>query len=206
MERDEAVAQIREIQRVMERTTLCTLLPGAPAIIGGCLALIGCAASRAWLGSFDFQSVLELPLSERRWFCGMWAAIAVVAIVQNLALMKQAAKRQGVSPMPRPARFAALSLTPSILVALVLTIKLLMDEQVRYVAPVWMMCYGAAVYAAGMFSVRLPRLLGLGFVVAGAIGLLLLPEHGIILTGLSFGLLHIVFGVLVIQRARRSGQ
>ena len=31
------------------------------------------------------------------------------------------------------------------------------------IAPVWMMCYGTGVYAAGLFSVRLPRLLGLAF-------------------------------------------
>ena len=30
---------------------------------------------------------------------------------------------------------------------------------VRYIAPIWMMCYGTGVYAAGLFSVRLPRLL-----------------------------------------------
>ena len=73
--------------------------------------------------------------------------------------------------MARPARFAAFSLSPSVIVAMVLTLKLLLDGHIRYIAPIWMMCYGTGVYAAGLFSLRLPRLLGLAFITTGAVGL-----------------------------------
>ena len=110
----------------------------------------------------------------------------------------------GLKPMARPGRFAALSLTPSVLVAVILTAHFLMYGQMRYVAPVCAMCYGTGIYTAGLFSVRLPRLLGLAFIVMGEVGLFLIPEYGVVLTALTFGMLHIVFGIIVLRRAREE--
>jgi hypothetical protein len=110
--------------------------------------------------------------------------------------------------MARPARFAALSLSPSLLIAAVYTLKVLTDPepQVGSVAPMWMMCYGTGVYAAGLFSVRLPRMLGLAFIVTGAAGLLWFSPYGLALAALSFGLLHVLFGIAVAARTRRNGE
>jgi hypothetical protein len=92
-------------------------------------------------------------------------------------------------------------LSPSVLVAAVLTWKLAVDGQMRMIVPVWMMCYGTGIYAAGLFSVRLPRLLGLTFIVLGAVGLLFFAEYGLVLAAVSFGLLHVLFGVVIRNRS-----
>jgi len=65
---------------------------------------------------------------------------------------------------------------------------------------VWMMCYGTGVYCAGLFSVRAPRVLGAAFVLTGAIALLGLPDFDILLTALSFGVYHIVFGLVIVRK------
>jgi hypothetical protein len=93
-----------------------------------------------------------------------------------------------------------------VIVAVVITAKLLIDHRIEYVAPVWMMCYGTGLYAAGLFSVRLPRALGLAFIATGALALLALPEFGILLTGISFGLYHVAFGVAVLRRSSGTGR
>lgn len=206
MEHDEALARMREIQRIMERTTLYTLLPGTPAVIGGILALIGCAISYAMIHSLDFARAFSLPLQAQIGFCIMWTVIGVAAVAQEIALTARAAQRQGIPPMGRPWRFAGLSLTPSVFVAVVLTIKLLMDGDIQYIVPVWMMCYGTGVYAAGLFSLRMPRLLGLAFIAMGTVGLLVFPQYGLLLAALSFGLLHIIFGLVVINKAGRGNR
>ena len=203
MERDEALTRMQQIQQIMERTTLYTLLPGAPAIIGGALALAGCAVSWATLGSFDFRGMAEAPQA-RLWLCVMWAGIGIIAVVQHVVLTALAGRRQGLAVMARPGQLVSLALTPSVFVALVLTAKLLASGDLEYLAPVWMMCYGTGVYAAGLFSLRLPRLLGLAFVLMGAVGLWVCPQHGVLLTALSFGLLHVAFGLVVIHRTRQG--
>jgi hypothetical protein len=209
MDQAEAEARMREVQRIMERTTLYTLLPGMAAVLGGLLVLVGCAVSYAMIRSLDFKALVYRPLEEQWAFCIMWTVIGAAGFALEVVLTARAAKRQGISPTARPARFAAFSLTPGILTAMVLTVKLLMDslrtaELIQYVVPSWMMCYGAGVYTAGLFSIRLPRLLGMAFILAGAVALLCFPQYGVVSAALSFGLFHIVFGLIVVSRSRRS--
>ena len=207
MNRDEAQARMQEIQRIMERATLYTLLPGTAAIIGGILVLIGCAVSYAMFRSLDFADVLRMPWSTQIAFCWMWFAIGAVGVVQEVVLTTLAAKREGVSPTARPARFCAFSLTPSVVVAAVLTLKFLLaatPDSVRYIVPTWMMLYGTGVYTAGLFSIRPPRILGLLFIAVGALALMLYPDYGVATAALSFGLLHIVFGLYVISKQRQD--
>jgi hypothetical protein len=206
MEREDAQARIREVQRIMERAALHTLLPGAPALIGGALALAGCAVSLVILRSADFARAAALPAGCQVGLWVMWALIGAAALGQEIVLTARAAARRGLSFAERPARLAAYSLTPSVLVAAVLTFRLLADGHLQYLAPVWMMCYGTGVYAAGLFSLRLPRLLGLGFIVLGAAGLLCFPAFGVILVALSFGLLHVAFGLIVIRKSREDSE
>jgi len=227
MEPDDALSRMREIQRIMERTTLCTLLPGSPSIIGGALAVVGCIVNFAVLGSLDFAQNAALPPRQQVALVAMWVGIAGVAVIQAIVLMARLARRLGFDPLARPMRLALLSLTPTLVVAAVVTVKLLLDVDyltvvraairgealaftwqpgrgLEYIVPVWMMCYGLGIYSAGLFSVRAPRVLAWAFVFAGALGLLFLADCGLLLIALSFGLFHIVFGLVVIFKLQRG--
>jgi len=211
MRRDEALERLGEIQRIAERTTLYTLLPGYAAIVGGMLIFIGCGVSYGMIRSVDFAQLMEFSTGHRSVFVGIWVVIGAVAILQELIFANRDAKRQGIALFGRPGKLSAYSLTPNIIIAIVLSIQLLNDangenagQSVRYIAPIWMMCYGTGVYAAGLFSVRLPRLLGMGFIFMGAIGLLFFARYGLLLVALSFGLMHIVFGMAVLRKIKRN--
>jgi hypothetical protein len=165
------------------------------------------------LRSLDFGALRFTEGHIRAAFYILWILIATGAVAQDVLLTAHMAARQGISPSARPGRFAALSLTPSVVVAIVLTLKLVLDsmdkggadgQPLRYVAPIWMMCYGAGVYSAGLFSVRLPRLLGLAFIFLGVLGVFFFEAYGVILVALSFGLMHIVFGIIVLRRSSGS--
>jgi len=205
MDHDEAQLRMQEIQRIMERATLWTLLPGTSAIIGGLLVLAGCAASYAMFRSIDFADMLGMSLSAQVGFCVMWFMIGVIGLLAEAVLTARAAKRQGFSPTIRSAKLVTFSMTPSVVVAMVLTVKFLIPveprpEEIRYIVPVWMMLYGTGVYTAGLFSIRAPRVLGLVFIATGAVALLAFPQYGVVTAALSFGLLHIVFGLYILRR------
>ena len=209
MEIDEARNRMQEIQRIMERTTLFTELPGMAAVIGGILVLIGCIASYGMFRSLDFADFLTMPLGNQGIFCVMWFLIAVAGVLLEVVLTARRAKRMNLSPTARSARVAAFSLTPSIVVAMVLTVKFLIPvtpraEEVRYIVPVWMMLYGTGVYTAGLFSIRAPRILGLTFCGWGIVALLAFPEYGVVSAAVSFGLLHILFGLYILRKQRQE--
>lgn len=204
MDRVEAESRVREVQRIMERTTLYTLLPGWPAVIGGILALFGCAVTWALLKSLDFRDASAISREAQLGMWGMWTAIGIAGVALEIFWTRAATTRLGINPLARPARFAALALSPSVIVALVLTVRILQTGDYYWLAPVWTMCYGTGLYAAGLFSVRLPRLLGIAFIAAGAAGLLFFPQWGVALVALTFGAMHVAFGVVVIYRSRKA--
>jgi len=210
MDRDEARARMEEIQRIMERATLWTLLPGTAAVVGGVLVLAGCAASYAMFRSVDFAGMLDMTLGGQIAFCVMWFAIGVAGVVVEVVSTARAAKKRGMSPTVRSARVAAFSMTPSVVVAMVLTVKFLIrlpeprPEEIQYIVPVWMMLYGTGVYTAGLFSIRPPRVIGLAFIALGVVALLGFPEYGVVSAALSFGLLHVVFGLYILRKQRQD--
>ena len=122
MDVDEAQARMQEIQRIMERATLFTLLPGMAAVIGGVLVLAGCAVSYAMFRSLDFAGILHLSFASQAAFCAMWFVIGVIGVLLEVILTTRAAARQQLVPANRPMRVAAFSLTPSVVVAMVLII------------------------------------------------------------------------------------
>jgi hypothetical protein len=209
MNRDEARARMQEIQRIMERATLWTLLPGTAAVVGGALVLAGCAVSYAMIGSLDFAAMLNMSLDGQITFCVMWFAIGVIGVLLELVLTARAAKKQEIAPSVRSARVAAFSMTPSVVVAMVLTVKFLTPvqprpEEVQYIVPIWMMLYGTGVYTAGLFSIRPPRVLGLAFIAMGVVALLRFQDYGVVSAALSFGLLHIIFGLYIVRKQRQD--
>jgi hypothetical protein len=209
MDVDEARSRMLEIQRIMERATLCTLLPGTAAIIGGLLVLAGCAASYAMFRSLDFGDIVHLPFNMQVIFCFMWFGIGAISLVIEVIFMQRAAKKQNLVPSDRPMRVAAFSLTPCVVVAMVLTIKFLIPaepkvQEIQYIVPVWMMLYGTGVYTAGLFSIRPPRVLGILFLMLGVIALLAFPQYGVVSAAVSFGLLHIAFGGYILARQRQE--
>jgi hypothetical protein len=228
MDAHEAQARMREIQRIMERATLFTLLPGSAAVIGGLMVLAGCAVSYAMLRSLDFARLNDISTTWQVVFCVMWFMIGVIGVWLEVALTSRAAARQQLVPPDRPMRVAAFSLTPCVVVAAVLTLKFLLPvnptvwqmiwnwdfnvplmpraEEIQYIVPVWMMLYGTGVYTAGLFSIRPPRVLGLTFIALGIVALLCFPQYGIVSAALSFGLLHIVFGAYIIHKQRQTAE
>lgn len=217
MDHDEAQDRMQEIQRIMERTTLWTILPGTSAIIGGLMVLSGCLVSYLMFRSvnspsftpIDFASLLDLSLKWQIAFCVMWFLIGIGGIIVEIHFAQMQAKQQGISPKGRAIKLAFFSLTPGVVIAMALTVKFLAPaemriQEIQYIAPVWMMLYGTGVYTAGLFSIRAPRILGILFIAAGVVSIALFQQYGVITAALSFGLFHIVFGLYVIRMRRVS--
>ena len=70
----------------------------------------------------------------------------------------------------------------------------------RLMVPVWIICYGAAVACSGIFSVRTVPVMGWSFIVAGIIAFVIPESNGNLMMGLTFGLLHVLFGVFIGRR------
>jgi hypothetical protein len=197
---DEARENLRIIRQTMERSTKYSTLSGLSGILIGIVAIIGVAVTRAMLSrvwltahpAFRPETVIVVG----------WAVAAVVAIGIEFVANKRRAVRVGkhlASPLGAHIIVAAL---PSFFIGAVLTAFLALHGLIYFIWGAWMICYGLAICAVGLFSVRMVSYLGMAFVLAGAVTLFLPPDVQLTMMAAAFGGFHILYGTVM---ARRHG-
>jgi hypothetical protein len=170
----------------MERSTAFTAVPGYGGMLMGVTAI-----AAAYIAS-------QQP-DQAGWFT-VWLIEAGLAFAIGLLAMWQKAKIGGQSLVSAPARKFALSFAPPLMCGVAITLGLLRYAQYEMMAPVWMLCYGAAIVCGGAFSVRVVPVLGWCFMVLGAAAFALPQAFGNYLLASSFGVLHVVFGFVIARR------
>lgn len=183
-----AIDNLRYIRDTMERAGSFTAVPGWGGVAMGMTAL---AAARLAAQAPTPQAWLRV-----------WLAEALLAFAIGAWAIRRKAKRAGTPLFAGPGRRFALTLTPPLLAGALLTLALYRASLIGFLPGVWLLLYGAAVLTGGASSVRIVPLMGLCFAVLGAVALFSPASWGNALLAAGFGLLQIVFGILI---ARRHG-
>jgi hypothetical protein len=183
---DHARDNIRFIRETMERATSFTAVPGWGGIAMGITA-IGAAviasrqtASLAWLLT--------------------WVCEAAVAVAIAVWTTYTKAREAGTALLSGPGRRFVYSFAPPLFVGVLLTFLLARNQSLATVPGVWLLLYGTAVVTGGAFSIRIVPLMGLCFMVLGAVALFCPPDWGNALLGAGFGGLHIIFGAVIARK------
>src|SRR5215217_1982038 len=131
---------------------------------------------------------------------GPWLAAAGAAPALSLAAIARKARRPGAGPVVGVARKLLLAFTPTMAAGALLTIALLNFGSTRFLPAVWLLLYGAAVMAAGAFSVRSVPVMGACFMLLGVTALVMPASWGNALLAVGFGGLHVVFGARIARK------
>lgn len=183
-----AMDNLRYIRETMERASYFTAVPGWGQVAIGSTALI--AAYIAWR-----QSTATAWLET-------WIAEGVISLLIAGWSMDRKARALQVPLLSGPGRKVAFSLTPPIFVGGLLTVVLYRQGSIGIIPGVWLLLYGTGVVTGGMFSVRVVPVMGLCFMLLGAVALFCPAGWGNLFMAAGFGGLHLVFGVII---ARRHG-
>ena len=183
---DRAADNLKFIRETMERSTHFTAVPGYGGMLMGATAIVAA-----------YIALQQVTLRDR---LIVWLTEACLAFAIGLLAMWQKSKIAKTSLFSAPSRKFAFGFAPSLIAGVVITLGLWRFEHYEMMAPAWMLLYGAAVVTGGAFSVRIVPLMGWMFIGLGAIAIALPPGYGNYLMGLSFGLLHIIFGAIIAKR------
>lgn len=183
---DRAMDNLAYIREAMERSTSFTAVPGYGGMLMGVTAVVA-----AYIA---FQQA-----HLRNWLI-VWLTEAFLAAAIGLLAMWQKSKIAGGSLTSAPARKFAFGFSAPLFAGVVITLGLWRDEHYEVMAPIWMLCYGAAVVTGGAFSVRIVPIMGWLFIAFGAATFSLPALYGNYMMGASFGLLHIIFGAIIARR------
>jgi hypothetical protein len=185
---DRAMDNLRFIRETMERASSFTAVPGWGGVVMGATAL--CAAFVA-----SQQPTRNLWLAT-------WVVEALLALVIGGWAMDRKARRVETPVLSGPGRKFALSYAPPILVGMLLTIVLYRAGMANALPGMWLLLYGTGVVTGGAFSVKIIPVMGLCFMLLGAVALFTPAAWGNYLMAAGFGGLHIIFGIII---ARRHG-
>jgi len=180
---DHARENLRFIRETMERAGSFTAVPGWGGIAMGITAL-GSAA-------------IAFRQSRPDAWLLIWVVEAMVAIGIAVWTTISKARESGVPVFAGPGRRFAYSFAPPIFVGALLTVLLVRIGFTGATPGVWLLLYGTGVVTGGAFSIRLVPLMGLCFMVLGAVALFCPWSWGNAFLAAGFGGFHIIFGAII---------
>jgi hypothetical protein len=144
--------------------------------------------------------VVSVPRWSDHWL-GIWLFAAAAALLLGSALVARQYVRRGHTRYLGPARKFLLCLCPALFAGAVLTGVSWTAGMISAIPGVWLLLYGCAVLSASTVTIagisRLISVMGALFVVLGTITFILPGAAHTIMLGLGFGVLHIIFGILI---------
>lgn len=185
---DRAMENLRFIRETMERSGSFTAVPGWGGVLVGLSALVAAV-------------VAAYRVTPGGWLA-IWFAEGMLAMALAALGMKHKAEKAGEPLLSAPARKFALSFAPPLAAGALLTFVLVQTGHPAIVPGMWLLLYGTGIVTGGAFSVDIVPVMGLCFMVLGGVALFCPASWGNIFLALGFGVLHIVFGILI---ARRHG-
>jgi hypothetical protein len=177
-----AAASLRYIRASMESATSFAV-PGSAGIAMGSAGLLAAACSSA-------------PSMHSYWL-PIWLTAALVAAALGGSLLVRPSSLRGQTVAGTPIHRFALCLLPSLFAGAILTAVHWYYGNLRAIPGNWLLLYGYALVAASVSTTRTIGVMG-GLFIGLSLLTFLLPENlEVLVLGVGFGGLHILFGILI---------
>jgi hypothetical protein len=190
---DEALIALAEIRAAAERSTRYSRFSALAGFLTGAAALAGsglCGLYPEFLGA---QPELGMP------FVIVWTTVLVLAATVQLGMTVMKAYERSEAVFTPIARTAFLALIGPGLAGLAGSTIFVFHQQWSLLPGLWLLLYGCGLWSVSFFAPLFLRVLGAAFITLG-LSAWLAPERSALWLGLGFGVLHLIFGVLVLIR------
>jgi hypothetical protein len=181
-----AMDNLRFIRETMERAASFTAVPGWGGVAIGVSALVA-------------AGVAIRQTSLAHWLT-TWLLEAAFALVLAVLAIRRKARAADGPVLSAPARRFVLSFAPPLMVGGLLTAVLYRAGIPAAIPGTWLLLYGTGVVTGGAFSVRVVPVMGLCFMLLGAVALFCPLAWGTDLLAVGFGGLHLIFGTIIARR------
>ena len=183
---DHARDNLRFIRETMERAASFTAVPGWGGVAMGITAL-GAAAIAS-------RQASSLP-----WLL-TWIAEACIAIIIACWTTYSKARRRGSSLLQRARPTLRVQFRAATVCGSAAHRVHLRSSEIGPIPGLWLLLYGTGVVTGGAFSIRIVPLMGLCFMVLGAVALFSPWTWQNAFLAAGFGGLHIIFGAVIARK------
>ena len=204
----EPLQQLSEIRSLMESSTRFVSLSGLSGVAAGAVALAGAAWTYTYLRSENIlrellpRQVFMASMEQYYTLVGMALVILLAAVGSAAFFTVRNTRRQGKSVWTRASQRMLINLMIPLVAGALFCLQLAWYGFSGMVPGATLIFYGLALLNAGKYTLREIRLLGISEVVLGLVAIWVL-QYSILFWALGFGVLHIVYGLIMYQKYER---
>ena len=196
---EKSLEEITEIRAMMERASKFISLSGMSGISAGIVALGGAFIAHWILGGGGGEMFPHQTFSLGVALVILAIAVLLLAVGFSTLFTARMARRLGVPLWDETAKSLVLALVVPLAAGGGMCLVLLSHFLFSLLPSMMLVFYGLALVSAGKYTLGEVRYLG---IVEVGIGLAagLWPEWGLVLWGIGFGVLHIVYGIAMYMK------
>lgn len=205
----DTLQEIKDIRRIMERSSRFISLSGLSGVAAGI-----CAWAGAWIGgnildkyygSYDSQgffsgddfSRLKIKL------VGLAVAVFAAAFISSFYLTWRRARKQGLPLWDHTSKRVFWNMVIPLLAGAGFVLGMLRYDEWRFVAPACLIFYGLALVNASKYTLTDIRYLGYCEIILGLVNMFFIG-YGLYFWAAGFGALHIIYGAAMWWKYERK--
>ncbi|MFV0606742.1 MAG: hypothetical protein ACK5NK_12965 [Niabella sp.] len=194
---------LQHIRQMMEQSSRFISLSGLSGVVAGVIALAGAGLAYTILlkNGIDYSdNVRSLAPVDLLWKLILLAIIILVlAVGSGIWFTVRKSKQKGLKIWTRTTQLLLVNLFVPLLAGGIFCIALIYHGSIGYVAPATLVFYGLALVNGAKLTYSDIQYLGYCEVFLGLVAMFL-PGYGLIFWALGFGVLHIVYGIVMYQK------
>lgn len=202
--------EVQDIRRMMERSSRFISLSGLSGVSAGLFALAAAAIARYLIFPPYYRAYNETHIWSAEDFdrlkiqlLGLAAAVFVAAFCSAFYFTWRKSSRQGVALWNPTSRRLAWNMAVPLVAGGAFILGMLQYDHWDFVSPACLVFYGLALVNASKYTLTDIRYLGYCQIGVGLINMQLIG-YGLYFWALGFGVLHIVYGVLMWWKYERA--
>jgi hypothetical protein len=193
---------LKEIRSMMERSARFLSLSGWSGIWAGCVALAGAGVAHLLLKAYrsDFSvfrnaEIATQPITLQ--LIALALVVFVIALIGGYFFTYRKNKKAGVNIWNSASKKMLINLAIPLATGGIVVLAFILKNDWQYVSSCCLIFYGLALINGSKYTVSDIKYLGLLEVISGCIGLFITPGYGLYLWAFGFGVLHIVYGIIM---------
>jgi len=188
---------LRDIRRIMERSSRFISLSGLSGLSAGIFALAGAYVAHSWIKEFNVDTQGTERISDLKYKLILLAlAVLIVALASSFYFTWNKARKNNLPIWDHTSKKLLINLIIPLATGGLFIIGLLYHNDWHFVAPAALVFYGLALVNASKYTLTDIRYVGLLEIILGIINIFY-PAYSLYFWATGFGLLHIVYGLIM---------
>ena len=197
--RQQSLQELQQIKKMMERSTKFSSVSGLSGIAAGICGLAGIwiVVKKIAEWKLNHMNNLEISRGERDLELLLIAIITFTsAAITSFVFIYLRCKKLGIPVLGMSAKRMITNFSIPFFAGSLFTLRLATSGLYELIPPACLIFYGLALLNASKYTLTEVRYLGYSEIIIGIINLWILG-YGLIFWGIGFGLVHIIYGIVI---------